>query len=176
MHWPKEYSRKTGFRSEDIWSNAAEDKIDGLSVWAMSPAHLLITTFLDCAVNHRYARLIKFRDIIEVIRKADMDWDEVESWSERWRVVSFVAPGLKLLSEMDPGAPIPPQVLHSLLPSYPLMRLFLNVLPAAALPGHRGRSFSLPNLLFFLLGDTPAERARGLAYLPYHILRGRRRF
>ena len=176
MHWPKEYSRKTSFRSEDIWSDAAEDEIDDLPVWAMSPAHLVITTLLDCAVNHRYARLIKFRDIIEVIRSAELDWDEVEHWSGRWRVGSFVAPGLKLLSEMDPGAPIPPQALASLLPSYPHMRLFLNLLPATALPDHRGRSFSLPNLLFFMLGDTPAERARGLAYLPYHMLRGRQRF
>ena len=176
MHWPKEYFQKTSFRSEDIWAEAARDNMDDLPVWAMSPAHLVITTFLDCAVNHRYARLIKFRDIIEVIRAAEVDWDEVESWSDRWGVRSFVGPGLKLLSEMDPGVPIPPQVVSSLLPSYPMMRLFLNVLPATALPDHRGRSFSLLNLLFFMLGDTLGERARGLAYLPYHMFRGRRKF
>jgi len=176
MHWPKEYFKRTRFRSEDLWSEAVKDETDDLTTWAMSPAHLVITTLLDLAVNHRYARLIKFRDIVEAVRATEVEWDKLVFWSDRWGVKSFVGPGLKLLYEIDPGIPVPPEVLDSLMPSYPFMRLFLKVLPATALPNHRGRSFSLPNLLFFMLGDTPADRARGLAHLPYHIFRGRRRF
>ena len=175
MHWPEEYERRTAFRCEDIWSYAAHEEVEGMSIWAMSPEHLLITTLLDVAVNHRYARLVKFRDVLEIMLATDPDWREIEDQSERWEVRSFVGPGLRLLEEMN-GAPLPPGTLASVLPSYAAMRAFSRVLPARALPDHRSRSFSLPNLLFFMLADTPHERARGLAHLPRHMFRGRHRF
>ncbi|MBN2026745.1 MAG: nucleotidyltransferase family protein [Actinobacteria bacterium] len=176
MHWPEEYELRTGFRSADLWSHAAPEEAEGLRFWAMCPEHLLITTFLDVAVNHRYARLVKFRDVLEILRAAGVDWDEVDKLCRRWGVRSFVGPGLRLLREIDADSPVPPEVVRSLLPSYAAMRAFARALPARALPDHRSRSFSLPNLLFFVLADTPRERARGLAHIPRHMLRGRHRF
>lgn len=176
MHWPEEYERRTGFRSADLWSYASPEEVEGLRFWAMSPEHLLITTFLDVAVNHRYARLVKFRDVLEILRTAVVDWNKVGEHSRRWEVRSFVGPGLRLLQEIDATLPVPPGTLESLLPSYAAMRAFTRALPASALPDHRSRSFSLPNLLFFVLADTPRERARGLAHIPRHMLRGRHRF
>lgn len=176
MHWPEEYELRTGFRSADLWTHAAPREAEGLRFWAMSPEHLLITTFLDVAVNHRYARLVKFRDAIEILRTAGVDWNKVEEHCRRWEVRSFVGPGLRLLREIDTGLPLPREAVESLLPSYAAMRAFTRSLPAGALPDHRSRSFSLPNLLFFILADTPRERVRGLAHIPRHMLRGRRRF
>jgi len=176
MHWPEEYERRTGFRSADLWSHAAPEQAEGLRFWAMSPEHLLITTFLDAAVNHRYARLVKFRDIIEILRTSDVDWDRVEEFCGRWEVRSFVGPGLRLLREIDSALPVPSSAVDSTLPSYAAMRAFTHFLPAGALPDHRSRSFSLPNLLFFVLADTSRERARGLAHIPRHLFRGRHRF
>ncbi len=175
MHWPAEYERRTAFRSGDLWSHAVPEEVEGMSLWAMRPEHLLITTLLDVAVNHRYARLVKFRDMTEILRAASVDWTEVEDCCRRWEVRSFVGPGLRLLEEMD-GAPLPPGTLASVLPSYAAMRAFRRALPARALPDHRSRSFSLPNLLFFSLADTPRERARGLAHIPGHLFRGRHHF
>jgi hypothetical protein len=176
MHWPEEYEHRTSFRSEDLWSSAAAEEVEGMRLWALSPEHLVITTLLDVAVNHRYARLVKFRDVLEILRTAEVDWVEVEAWCRRWEVRSFVGPGLRFLAEMDGGINMPSGMLDSLLPSYAAMRMFLRALPAAALPDHRSRSFSFANLMFFGLSDTPRERARGLLHMPGHILRGRRRF
>ncbi len=176
MHWPGEYERRTRFRSEDIWANAAPEELEGLRLWAMSPEHLVITTLLDAAVNHRYARLVKFRDAVETLRTAEVDWGEVEHCCRSWEVRSFVGPGLYFLRGMDAPLSPPPGVLDSILPSYPAMNMFLRALPVDALPDHRSRSFSLPNLIFFTLSDSPRERARGLLHIPGHILRGRRRF
>jgi len=176
MHWPEEYERRTGFRAEDLWSTAAREEVEGMQLWALSPEHLIVTTLLDVAINHRYARLVKFRDILEILRAAEVDWGEVEAWCRRWEVRSFVGPGLCYLAEMDETIPMPPDVLERLLPTYTAMRAFLRALPADALPDHRSRSFSLPNLTFFTLSDTPRERTRGLLHMPGHMLRGCRRF
>jgi len=146
-----------------------------MRLWALSPEHLVITTLLDAAVNHRYARLVKFRDVLEILRGAEVDWGEVDEWCRRWGVRSFVGPGLRFLSQLDEGA-VPADTPGSILPSYAAMRLFGRVLLLSALPDHRSRSFSLPNLLFFYLADTPRQRARGLMYVPRHVLRGRHRF
>jgi len=175
MHWPEEYERRTKFRSADLWSQAAPEEVEGMRFWAMSPEHLLVTTFLDVAVNHRYARLVKFRDVLEILRKDGVDWAKVEEHCRHWGVRSFVGPGLWLLQEID-ALPLPPDVVEPLLPSYAAMRAFTHFLPADALPDHRSRSFSIPNLLFFGLADTPRERARGLAHIPRHMFRGRHRF
>jgi hypothetical protein len=147
-----------------------------MRLWALCPEHQVITTLLDVAVNHRYARLVKFRDVLEILCTAEMDWGEVEAWCRRWEVRSFVGPGLRFLAEINGGIAIPPGMLDSLLPSYTPMKMFLWALPAAALPDHRSRSFSFANLIFFALSDTPRERARGLLHMPGHMLRGRRRF
>lgn len=176
MHWPEEYNYRTAFRAEDLWSQVCREEVEGLPAWGLSPQHLFITTLLDAAVNHRYARLIKFRDAIEIIRGSDVGWAEVLAWSRRWMVRSFVGAGLRYLVEIDSDLAIPPFAMDSSLPDYATMRAFLRALPATGLPHHRSRSFSLPNLLFFVLSDTPHERARGLLNVPFHMLRGRRRF
>ena len=176
MHWPEEYESRTSFRAEDLWSNAVPEEVEGMRLWALCPEHQVITTLLDVAVNHRYARLVKFRDVLEILCTAEMDWGEVEAWCRRWEVRSFVGPGLRFLAEINGGIAIPPGMLDSLLPSYTPMKMFLWALPAAALPDHRSRSFSFANLIFFALSDTPRERARGLLHMPGHMLRGRRRF
>ncbi len=144
--------------------------------WAMSPEHLVITTLLDAAVNHRYARLIKFRDVLEITRRHEVDWEALEGWCRRWKVCSFVGPGLRYLAEMNEGFSIPAGTLASVLPSYAAMKAFHRALPVQALPGHRSRSYTPANLLFFMLSDTPLARARGLAYMPLHMYKGRRRF
>jgi hypothetical protein len=176
MHWPEEYFLRTRFRSEDLWTEVSPEIVEGTPAWSLSPVHLVITTLLDVAVNHRYARLVKFRDLCEILRKVELDWEEMVSWCRRWEVRSFVGPGLRFLAELDPALMEPPPGPEPLLPSYPLMDLFLRAMPAAGIPDHRARSFSLPNLIFFLLADTGSERARGLLHLPRHILRGRHKF
>jgi hypothetical protein len=176
MHWPAEYDRRTELRAEDLWSKATQEEVGGMRLWALSTEHLLITTFLDVAINHRYARLVKFRDVLEVLRRAEVDWDEMAECCRRWRVLSFICPGLRFMGEIDERLAIPASMFDSLLPPYAAMRAFLRALPLEALPGHRSRSFSLANLLFFLLADTPGERARGLLHMPRHMFRGRHRF
>lgn len=176
MHWPEEYSRRTRFRAEDLWSRASPRLVESMHVWALCPEHLLITTLLDAAVNHRYARLIKFRDALEILRSMEMDWDELERYCRLWEVRSHVGPGLLYLSRLDPALPGLGPLPGKLLPGYTAMRAFLRSLPPESLPGHRSRSYSLPNLLFFLLADSPRERARGLAHVPAHLARGRHRF
>lgn len=176
MHWPEEYERRTAFRAEDLWAEAAPVELEGMPSWAMSPEHLVITTLLDAAVNHRYARLIKFRDVLEITRRHEVDWEALEGWCRRWKVCSFVGPGLRYLAEMNEGFSIPAGTLASVLPSYAAMKAFHHALPVQALPGHRSRSYTPANLLFFMLSDTPLARARGLAYMPLHMYKGRRRF
>ncbi len=176
MHWPEEYDRRTRFRSGDLWSQASPEELEGLPAWGLSPEHLFITTLLDAAVNHRYARLIKFRDAIEVLRAAEVDGAVVEHWCRLWEVRSFVGPGLSYLSRMDPSLSPASGELSSVLPTYTTMKAFMHSLPLSDLPDHRSRSFSLPNLLFFMLADAPRERARGLLSLPGHMFRGRKRF
>ncbi len=175
MHWPHEYFERTAFDASDLWARAHAISLDGLDCWAMSYEHLAITTLLDVAVNHRYARLIKFRDLIEVLRKEPLDWPALEDATRRWGVTSFVAPGLSMLAELDSGL-VPDATFESLLPTYPLMKLFMRTFGIESLPDHRSRSFTLANLVFFLLGDTPAARRRGLLGLPSHILKARHRF
>ena len=176
MHWPEEYERRTSFYALDLWDQASQVEVEGLRLWTLSAEHLLITTLLDAAVNHRYARLIKFRDALEILRAAEIDWSAVDGWCCRWQVRSFVGPGLCYLAEIDPSISAPPAIRDSLLPSYAAMRSFLRALPADRLADHRSRSFSLANLLFFALADTPRERARGLLYVPQHLVKGRHRF
>lgn len=176
MHWPAEYERRASFRASDIWDEAVAERAEGGAFLAMRPEHLVITTLLDVAVNHRYARLVKFRDVMEVLRSRELDWDKLAGETRRWRVSSFVAPGLLYLCRMDPSCPVPGGVADSLLPSYASMRAFLRALPAEALPSHRSRSFSLANLLFFMLADDRRERYRGMAYIPKHLLKGLHRF
>lgn len=172
MHWPGEYFERTAFRGEDIWAEARELDGGGVKYWGMSNEHLVITTLLDVAVNHRYARLIKFRDLIELLRKQPVDWDTIAETASRWRVNSFVGPGLPMLREMDRG--LVPEDIEGMIPSYALMRLFRRLLKAGDLPAHRSRSFTPSNLVFFLLGDTPDARARGVIHIPMHLLNARR--
>ncbi|OFW59073.1 MAG: hypothetical protein A2W01_04255 [Candidatus Solincola sediminis] len=175
MHWPEEYFRRTAFKGQELWGEARRMTLDGLTCWGMSPVHLIITTLLDVSINHRYARLIKFRDLIEVLRKEDLDWDALEYWSDRWQIRSFVAPGLVMLQALYPSL-VPPGFAESLLPSYLLMNLFMRHFELDTIPGHRSRSFTLPNLIFFLLGDTRRSRLRGLLGLPSHVIKGRHKF
>jgi len=176
MHWPREYETRTRFSARDLWAHAFPTEVDGLPAWALRTEHLVVTTILDVAVNHRYARLVKFRDLLEIARRFRVDWDEVSRWSRRWEVASFVGPALLYLSEMaeDP-APLR-ETADTVTPSYASMKLFLRWLRASSLPGHRSRSFSPSNLLFFTLADSPTQRLRGLLHLPAHALRGLRRF
>jgi hypothetical protein len=173
MHWPEEYFQRTNLIPEDLWAEASPLDVEGQPAWGMSREHLVATTLLDVAINHRYARLIKFRDLYEILHDTVIKWDAMISLCERWKVRSYVGPGLRFMSGMDPDIDIPKGVLDSILPSYPLMNLYLRTLPLASLPNHRSRSFSSSNLCFFLLADTPIERARGLMHIPSHMLRGR---
>jgi hypothetical protein len=176
MHWPEEYESRTAFRREDLWSYASRQELEGMPAWVLSTEHLVVTTLLDVAVNHRYARLVKFRDVLEIVRRGGVDWDEVERWCRSWEVRSFAGPGLRYLCAMDPSLAVPPGVLDAVSPSYAAAKLFTRLLPETALPDHRSRSFSPVNLLFFILADTPRARASGLLHLPGHMLRGRKRF
>jgi len=175
MHWPHEYFQRTAFSAEELWAETREIMFEGVTCWAMSPAHLIITTLLDVAINHRYARLIKFRDVLEVMRREELDWEALTYWSSRWRVRSFMGPGLALLAALDPSL-VPASLPESVTPSYPLMRLFMRGFGLDSIPGHRSRSFTLPNLTFFLLSDTPKSRLQGLFGLPSHALKGRHKF
>jgi Uncharacterised nucleotidyltransferase len=172
MHWPPEYFKRTAFNASELWSRTRPIELDGLNCWAMANEDFLITTLLDVAINHRYARLIKFRDLLELLRKDGVDWDYVSEISSDWAVRSFVAPGLEMLATLDPAL-VPAGAAASLLPSYVLIKLFERTLGIEDLPDHRSRSFALANLAFFLLGDSPRARLRGLAGLPYHMLRAR---
>lgn len=176
MHWPQEYFQRTAFVSEDLWSHAQPEPLDGITSWGMIPAHLVITTLLDLSINHRYARLIGFRDLLEILAKIQLDWAALLDWSRRWGVQSFVGPGLHMLAGIGPSDLIPDGVLESLTPSYPLMRLFMRNSGLDKIPDRRARSFTLSNLIFFLLADTPRARLRGLLGIPSHVIRGRHRF
>ncbi|MBC7229624.1 MAG: nucleotidyltransferase family protein [Actinobacteria bacterium] len=176
MHWPAEYERRTSLRVSDIWDRALEEESGALSFSAMCPEHLAITTLLDLAVNHRYARLVKFRDLLEILRSRELDWDMLADQARSWRVRSFVAPGLLYLRSIDLACGIPDGLIDSLLPDYASMRCFLRALPPEAIPAHRSRSFSPANLLFFLLADEWPERCCGAAHIPGHLARGRHRF
>lgn len=176
LHWPHEYYGRTAFRSGDLWREASRDTIEDLPVWSMRPEHLVITTMLDAAVNHRYARLIKFRDLVEILARESVDWEVLKACCRAWEVRSFVGPGLALLGRMHPPSLAGAGGLGDLMPSYPLMRLFERSLGARDLPDHRSRSYAPANLIFFLLADGPASRASGLVHLPRHMLKGLRRF
>jgi len=176
MHWPAEYERRTLFRASDLWRHASPEILDGVPIWALRPEHLVLTTLLDLAVNHRFARLIKFRDVLEIISKETLDWDEVTRLGQAWRVASYVGPGLLYLQALDPERRIPGRVLETLLPDYATSRLFLRCLRAGDLPRHRSRSFTPANLFFFMLADTRRDRLRGLFTVPQHLFRGRKRF
>lgn len=176
MHWPEEYRRRTRFRISDVWEGSHRETWEGFPVKAMRPEHLLVTILLDLACNHRYARLIKFRDLMEIIASEGLDWEEVTRCSLRWEAASLVGPGLFYLRILAPGNPVPLPVVERLLPRNLTGRLFLRSLPPQDLPVHRSRSFSTANLLFFLLADRRWERWLGLVYIPRHIIRGLRRF
>lgn len=176
MHWPGEYDRRTRFRVSDIWGDAQPETWEGTSILAMRPEYLLIVTLLDLAVNHRYARLIRFRDLLEIIDKEAIDWEEVSRYAKLWEVASQVGPGLLFLRHLDTANRVPSSLIDELIPGYPTARLFLRFLHPWDLPAHRSRSFSLANLLFFLLADRAGERLRGLVYIPRHLSRGVRRF
>lgn len=176
MHWPAEYEKRTRFRASDLWEHAFPELLEGIPIWAMRPEPLVAITLLDLAVNHRFARLIKFRDVMEIITTYPLDWDNLVQCCLRWRVGSYVGPGLRYLRDLDPARRIPDRVIESLTPAYLTMRCFQRSLPVGDLPFHRSRSFSLSNLLFFLLADTPLERLRGLLHVPRHLLRGCKRF
>lgn len=176
MHWPAEYEKRTRFRASDLWEHAFPELLDEIPIWALRPEHLVATTLLDLAVNHRFARLIKFRDVLEIISISPLAWDDLVQCCLRWRVGSYVGPGLGYLRDLDPLRRVPDRVIEALTPAYPTMRCFRRSLPVDDLPSHRARSFSLSNLLFFLLADTPLERLRGLLHVPRHLLRGRKRF
>lgn len=176
MHWPEEYHRRTNFRVSDVWGGSQWETWEGFPVKVIRPEHLFVTILLDLACNHRYARLIKFRDLMEIIASSFVDWEEVVHITLRWEVASLVGPGLFYLRFLGAGNPVPHFVLSNLLPRYFTGRLFLRSLPPQDLPSHRSRSFSVANLLFFLLADRWWERWHGLVYIPKHILRGLRRF
>ncbi|MDY6794928.1 MAG: nucleotidyltransferase family protein [Actinomycetota bacterium] len=176
LHWPQEYFRRTSLRPEDLWSEACPYNYEGTVTWSMSLEHLVITTLLDVAINHRYALLIKFRDIVEIMHKMDIDWASVIEWCQTWKVVSFVSPGLSLLKGLLAYSTDLTDNLSIPVPTYLLLKLFSRELAVEDLPDRRARAFSPSNLLFFLLADTFRERARGLIHMPGHILRGRRRF
>ena len=76
IHWPPEYFARTRFNVEDIWHRAVKVDFGGIPAMAMSPEHLVVYTCADLAVNHRFAHLLKFRDLFEVISKCPVDFEE----------------------------------------------------------------------------------------------------
>jgi hypothetical protein len=169
MHWPREYFRRTRFNQADIWGCSREDELAGMPVTSMSPEHLLICTCLDLAMNHRFARLIALRDLFEMVSGTGIDFEEVSSWSRRWEVCSFVYLSLDLLCRLGEGRLLPEDALERMRPRYPMIRLYRSTLIPSRLPSMRARSLTPRNLLFFLLGDHPAQRLHGLRGLPRHL-------
>lgn len=176
MHWPEEYRRRTRFRLSEVWEGSRPENWEGFPVRTMQPEHLLVFTLLDLACNHRYARLVKFRDLLEITSSEHVDWGQVINLSLRWEVASLVGPGLYYLLHLQPEDSVPPSAVENLLPRHAAGRLLLRSLPPQDLPAHRSRSLSVANLLFFLLSDRRRERLRSLVYIPRHLLRGLRRF
>lgn len=170
IHWPREYFARTRFDAADIWRQASRIDFTGVPSMAMSPEHLVIYTCLDLAVNHRFARLLKFRDLYEILSRFTLDYDELLYWVNRWEVRSFVYPALDLFRQAGGESLIPPDLLEDLDPRYCLSKAFRTLLPARALPRHRARDVSPANLVFFLLADDPKRRRSGLLYLLRHLL------
>lgn len=171
IHWPREYFAKTRFDAADIWSQASRIDFNDVPAMAMSPEHLFIYTCLDLAVNHRFAHLLKFRDLFEILTRFTLDYDELLRWVNRWEVRSYVYPALDLLRQAGGDNLVPPNLLANLNPRYFLCGAFGKLLPARALPSHRARAASPANLIFFLLADDPGQRRLGLLHLPRHLLR-----
>ncbi len=171
IHWPREYFARTRFDATDIWRQASRIDFNGMPAMAMSPEHLVIYTCLDLAINHRFAHLLKFRDLYEILSRFTLDYDELLRWVDRWKVRSYVCPALDLFRQAGGDSLIPPNLLADLDPCYLLSKVFGALLPARALPSHRARNASPANLVFFLLADDPRQRYSGLLHLPRHLLR-----
>ncbi len=171
IHWPREYERRTRFDPAGIWERASVIDFHGAPAAAMAPEHLVIYTCLDLAVNHRFARLIKFRDLFEIYRRFPVDHDELCRWARLWDVRSFVFLGLALFRSVGGGRFLSPEDLLRLRPRYPLLRAYRAMTPPSRLPRRRARAASLPNLVFLLLGDRLRQRAAGPANIPVHLYR-----
>ena len=169
IHWPREYDRRTRFEPEDIWSCSREDQLWGLPITSMSPEHLVIFLCLDLAANHRFARLITLRDLLESLSAERVDFAELARWCRRWEVQSLVHPALRLLAGVAPRDTVPTGALEELRPRYPLYRAYELMLSPRRLSSMRSRSLTPRNLIFFLLADKPSQRASGLARIPGHL-------
>lgn len=180
LHWPREYDRRTAFRAEALWEEALPESLEGEPCLRLCPAHLFLVTLLDLAVNHRFALLLKFRDLEEIAEREDVPWETMMEWASRWRVSSLVEQGLRLFAEIrrlsGKDAAEMEKICGRTPPPGITSRLLASILPAGALPRHRARSYSPANLLVFLLGDGRREKAMGWFYLPRHLYRGRKRF
>ena len=143
----------------------------GVPAAAMSPEHLVIYTCLDLAVNHRFAHLIKFRDLFEVFSRFPVDFGELSLWAGRWEVRSFVFLGLSIFRAMGGGSFVSREQLLGLRPRYPLLKAYEAMTPPRSLPYRRARTVSRPTWVFLLLGDRLGQRARGLLNLPRHLFR-----
>lgn len=171
IHWPPEYFTRTRFDIGDVWSQAFEVSYEGIPAMAMSPEHQVIYTCADLAINHRFAHLIKFRDLFEVLSRCPVDFEEVSFWSERWKLRSYVYPALRLFRHSGGESLLPDRFPPSLRPQYPLINAFLWMMPARRLPSRRAREFSLSNLVFFLMADDITSRMSGLEKIPHHFYR-----
>ncbi len=171
IHWPRDYFRRTSFRIEDIWSQASPSTYKGIAIQAMAPEHLFIYTALDLAINHRFARLIKFRDLFEILQKFQVDPEQVVHWSWLWEVRSYIYLSLSLLAEILVDKFSLPQLPEDIKPRYLLLKWYEKLLDVGELPLLRPRMMTPSNLLFLLLGDTPRYRWMGTYYLPYHLWR-----
>ncbi len=171
IHWPRDYFRKTRFRVEEIWRHSSPSTLKGIAIQAMSPEHLVIYTALDLAINHRFARLINFRDLYEIFRRFQVNLEEVCYWSRLWEVRSYVYLALHLLGELLEEKLSLPPLPEYIRPQYLTLRLLEGLLDPRKLPICRPRMINLSNLLFLLLGDSPRARFVGAGYLPYHLWR-----
>lgn len=169
IHWPPEYFARTRFDIGDVWSHAMDVAYDGTPALAMSPEHQVVYTCTDMAVNHRFAHLLKFRDLFEMFSRYPVDIEEVAFWARRWRLRSFVYPALSLFRHSGGEHLLPANLPHGLRPRYPLFNLYLQMIKAPGLPSRRSREISPSNLVFLLLADDLAGRLNGLANLPRHF-------
>ncbi len=169
IHWPPEYFTRTRFNADDIWHRAVKVDFNGIPAMAMSPEHLVVYICADLAVNHRFAHLLKFRDLFEVISKCPVDFEEVVFWAERWGLRSFVYPALSLFRRSGGEPLLPARFPSGLKPRYPLFNAYMWTISARSLPSRRAREISFSNLLFLLLADDLANRWRGLVNLPRHF-------